>query len=165
MPLEVFSTLYQKQLELGPIGLAIQFSSALFVTAIITWFVFRRRLASFWKKTDYVYFLFTIIGGATAAADLAINSWTKESEHVLFSYELGLANFQALVAQYQNMCKDRNHVNAHGKGEDGTRGTAKDYSGSYDDRFLGSTAPLQNSDLVKRLTSDTDCSYINTVWE
>jgi hypothetical protein len=42
----------------------------------------RTRSPVFWKRTDHAYFLFAILGGASGAADLAFNNWTKQSEQI-----------------------------------------------------------------------------------
>jgi hypothetical protein len=40
--------------------------------------IIQKKSSVFWKKTDYAYLIFTIIGGIAAAADLSISNWTKE---------------------------------------------------------------------------------------
>src|SRR5271154_6160368 len=66
---------------LGPTGLALEFIIVLAVVFITTWGLFKRWSTVFWKKTDYAYFIFTIVGAATGAADLAISNWNKDVQH------------------------------------------------------------------------------------
>ena len=58
----------------------------------ILWFTCRARSAVFWKRTDYFYFLLTILGGAAAAADIAMSNWTKELEQTQFGTPLPLSS-------------------------------------------------------------------------
>jgi len=53
----------------------------LVVVFLTTWGLFKTWSPVFWKKTDYFYFLFTIVGAATGATDLAISNWNKEVQH------------------------------------------------------------------------------------
>jgi hypothetical protein len=74
----MYTEIAQGQLDLGPTGLVIEFLITVAVIAAGSWLLFKKRSSVFWKKTDYAYLIFTIIGGMAAAADLAISSWSKE---------------------------------------------------------------------------------------
>jgi len=66
------------QLELGPVGLVFEFVITVIVIAVASWLLFKKRSPVFWKQTDYVYLIFTIIGGIVAMADLSISNLAKE---------------------------------------------------------------------------------------
>src|SRR5271166_978407 len=148
----IFGMLYQLQSNAGPIWLAGEFACTLLLTAVTTWFAFRSRRSSFWKRLVYVYFLFTIIGGAVSAADLVISNWTRDSERIFLSYKLEQAYLPILVERYDNMCRER-HLNQE-EGE-----TSNNYNNP------DSIKPLPNSVLMRRLLSDSDCEYIDSVRE
>jgi hypothetical protein len=78
----MYSEMLQGQLNLGPTGLVIEFLITVGVIAVGSWLLFKRRSSVFWKQTDYVYIFFTMVGGAAAAADIAISNWTKELQHI-----------------------------------------------------------------------------------
>jgi hypothetical protein len=67
---------------LGPLGLAGEFLAVVILVFVALWVTCRARSSVFWKRTDYAYFLFAILGGAAGAADLAVNNWTKQLEQV-----------------------------------------------------------------------------------
>jgi hypothetical protein len=70
------------QLSLGPRGFVGELIVTAVVIAVLMWLLFKNRAPVFWKKSDYFYLLFTLIGGVTAAADLAVNNWTKDLQQL-----------------------------------------------------------------------------------
>jgi hypothetical protein len=72
----MYSEIVQGQLDLGPTGHVIEFLITVVVIAAGSWLLFKKRSSVFWKQTDYAYLIFTIVGGAAAAADIAISNWT-----------------------------------------------------------------------------------------
>lgn len=76
---------YEGWQSFGPIGLAGEFLVFVVVASTGLWLVFRSRSAVFWKRTDYAYFLFAVLGGAAGAADLAVNNWNKQLEQAQMS--------------------------------------------------------------------------------
>jgi hypothetical protein len=78
----MYSEIVQRQLNLGPKGLVIEFLITVIVVERGTWLLCKNRSSVLWKQTDYIYLLFTIVGGAAAVADLAISNWTKEVQQI-----------------------------------------------------------------------------------
>jgi hypothetical protein len=78
----MYSEIVQGQLNLGPKGLVIEFLITVIVVERGTWLICKNRSSVLWKQTDYIYLLFTIVGGAAAVADLAISNWTKEIQQI-----------------------------------------------------------------------------------
>lgn len=68
----------QWQLNLGPLGLAIEFLITVVVIAVASWLLFKKQSSVFWKQTDYAYLTFAVLGGIVAAADLATSNWSNE---------------------------------------------------------------------------------------
>ena len=68
--------------SLGPVGLAVEFLAIVGLVSSALWGTCRNRSPVFWKRTDYAYFLFAILGGTAAVADIAVNSWTKQAEQI-----------------------------------------------------------------------------------
>ena len=159
----MLGTLYQLQSNAGPIWLAIQFTGTLLVTAAIMWFAFRRRRSSFRKKLDYVYFLFTIVGGAASAADLAISSWTKDSERIWFNYKIDEAYLPILVERYENMCRERDRDQVEREHSDNTNDTTDRAADQRKDDPFAKITTVPNSVLLTRLLSQSDCKYIDDV--
>ena len=75
---EVHDKMIQWQLNLGPLGLVIEFLITVAVVAVVSWLLFKKNSSVFWKQTDYAYLTFAVIGGIVAAADLATSNWTNE---------------------------------------------------------------------------------------
>src|SRR4051794_326971 len=73
---------YEGLQGLGPVGLALEFLGIVILVFFGLWLTCRTRSSVFWKRTDYAYFLFAILGGAAGAADLAVSNWTKQLEGV-----------------------------------------------------------------------------------
>jgi hypothetical protein len=69
---------YEWWQSLEPSGLAVAFFVVVFFVFAALWFTCRAWSPVFWKRTDYAYFFFVIIGGAAGAADLAVSSLNKE---------------------------------------------------------------------------------------
>ena len=64
--------------SLEPWALALAFVVVVFIVSVAVWFTCRYLSSVFWKRTDYAYFLFVILGGGLAAYDLAANDLYKE---------------------------------------------------------------------------------------
>ena len=73
----IFSALYDWWQSLGPVGLAVAFFGFVMFTAVSLWLLCQHRSPVFWKRTDYYYFIFTVLGAAAGVADIAVRNWTK----------------------------------------------------------------------------------------
>jgi hypothetical protein len=73
---------YEWWQSFGPVGLAAEFLAVVSVVSIVLWRTCQTRSPVFWRRTDYAYFLFAIVGGAAGAADLAVNNWTKQLDQI-----------------------------------------------------------------------------------
>jgi hypothetical protein len=73
-----YRSAYEWWQSLEPSGLAVAFVVVVFFVFAALWLTCRAWSPVFWKRTDYAYFFFVIIGGAAGAADLAVNSLNKE---------------------------------------------------------------------------------------
>ena len=74
----MYYEMIQWQLNLGPLGLAIEFLITVVVIAVASWLLFKKQSSVFWKQTDYAYLTFAVLGGIVAAADLATSNWSNE---------------------------------------------------------------------------------------
>jgi hypothetical protein len=64
--------------SLEPSGLVVAFCVVVVFVSAALWHTCRARSSVFWKRTDYAYFFFVILGGVVGAADLAVTSLNKE---------------------------------------------------------------------------------------
>jgi hypothetical protein len=74
----VYYEMIQWQTNLGPLGLVNEFLATVAVIAVVTWLLLKKRSPVCWKRTDYAYLTFAVIGGIVAAADLATSNWSNE---------------------------------------------------------------------------------------
>jgi hypothetical protein len=74
----VYYEMIQWQTNVGPLGLANEFLITVVVITVLTWLLLKKRSSVCWKRTDYAYLTFTVIGGIVAAADLATSNWSNE---------------------------------------------------------------------------------------
>ena len=93
-------------LSLGPIGLAIEFLAVVVVVFAALWWTCKNRSAVFWKRTDYAYFLLTILGGAAGAADLAISN-CEQNQITLLSNLIDLRGYVSYAVVRCNQPKPR----------------------------------------------------------
>lgn len=63
---------------MGPLVFVGVFVTTVAIVAVLMWLKFRNRTLLFWRRMEYAYLLFTVIGGAAAAADLALSNWAKD---------------------------------------------------------------------------------------
>ena len=95
--ISAYGSAYEWWQSLGPVGLAGEFVAVVVVASAVLWFLFRTRSSVFWKRTDYAYFLFAILGGAAGAADLALNNWGKQLEQI----QLNMITSEMLLRGYE----------------------------------------------------------------
>jgi hypothetical protein len=76
----IISSAYEWWQSLGPVGLALEFLAFVAVVSAALWITCQTRSSVFWRRTDYAYFFFAILGGAAGAADLAVSNWSKTLE-------------------------------------------------------------------------------------
>jgi hypothetical protein len=68
------------RLSWEPFLLAGECVFAVAIVSSLIWKVCRKWSPVFWKRTDYAYFVLTVFGGATAAADF-VPSLRQEARH------------------------------------------------------------------------------------
>jgi hypothetical protein len=96
-------------LSFGPTGLAIEFVVVVALVSTGMWLVCSNWSSVFWKRTDYAYFLLTILGGAVGAADLAVSNWTKELQQIQLASLSNMVDLRGYVsaAISQAICRSK----------------------------------------------------------
>jgi hypothetical protein len=105
--LNLLANIEQFQNELNPLGFVLEFLVSVFVVERLVWGLFQKRSPVFWKMTDYAYFFVTILGGATAAADLAISSWTREAQQIQISILSTLGDIKTNIESVVVVCNKK----------------------------------------------------------
>jgi hypothetical protein len=95
---------------LGPVGLAVEFLAVVSVVFAALWLKCRNWSAVFWKRTDYAYFLFAILGGAAAAADIAVSNWTKQLDQIEMNMLTNTLLFREYVSSAALACEKKEEL-------------------------------------------------------
>jgi hypothetical protein len=146
------SSAYERWQAFGPLGLAGEFLAVVILVFAALWLRCRTRSSVFWKRTDYAYFLFAILGGAAGAADLAINNWNKQLEQAQMNTITHTVVLRGLVSGTVLTC-DREKEKADDLGQLGGRDVIRpsDSSGS---------SPSVPFALISR----DECRTVSRIW-
>jgi hypothetical protein len=106
----IFSSVYDWWQSFGPLGLVGEFLAVFVLAFVALWFTCRTRSSVFWKRTDYAYFLFAILGGAAGAADLAVNNWTKQLEQLQQDTIISSMSLRGYVSYASSICEKQNET-------------------------------------------------------
>ena len=91
--------------SLGPLGLAVEFLATVALVFTTLWMACKRRSPVFWKRTDYYYFVFTILGGVAGAVDIAVGNWNRQLQEVKTEILADRMALRSYVSEKEMACK------------------------------------------------------------
>lgn len=169
---QVYHEMIQWQTNVG-LSLINEFLITMVVIAVVTWLLLKKRSSVYWKRTDYAYLTFTVIGGIVAAADLATGNWSNELQQNRIISSGISRRLRDYVAVGVDDCKiiaaQKNAADAAANAQRG--GVIRppnitppapfnekyDFKGYAGDKFLGVGSP-QFVDLT-----ESDCTFLQQV--
>jgi hypothetical protein len=159
------SRAYEWWQAFGPLGLAGEFLVVVILVFAALWLRCRTRSSVFWKRTDYAYFFFAILGGAAGAADLAINNWNKQLEQAQMNTIRNTVVLRGLVSGVALTC-EKEKEKADDLGQLGGRDVIKPRDASGSSPSLPFTS-ISRDDCrkVNRISSDIQNNALKTATE
>jgi hypothetical protein len=149
-----YRSAYEWWQSLEPSGLAVAFFVVVFFVFAALWLTCRAWSPVFWKRTDYAYFFFVIIGGAAGAADLAVSSLNKELAQIQMNMLTNAMVLRGDVSSASLIC-DKQREQAEQQ--------AKEQAQFGRDVIKPRDVPSKPKDVYTDLLSPRDCETVTRI--